>query len=154
MNIHATPPNRFYPQQEPQRSLTEKGEGRRYKETCTLPPTPLLPPYPQTGGYCRCLKPSHLSKPSLPWLGTAQHPPGEVPNPQASSKFIHSTRVARAYHSTWQDFIPAPSEDIKGFSNSTQEMSLAHPLLMQHFWPFISESQKQQHPALSQLHHP
>lgn len=112
------PPNRFYPQQEPQRFLTEKGEGRRYKETCTLPPTPLLPPYPQTGGYCRCLKPSHLSKPSLPWLGTAQHPPGEVPNPQASSKFIHSTRVARAYHSAWQDFIPVPSEDIKGFSNS------------------------------------
>lgn len=45
------PPNCFYPQQQPQRSLTWKGEGRRYKGTSILPPTPLLPPYSQIGGY-------------------------------------------------------------------------------------------------------
>lgn len=99
MNIHATPPNCFYPRQQPQPFLTWKGKGRRYKGTSILPPTP-LPPYPQTGGYshCRCLKPSRHSKPSLPWLGTPQRSPGEAPIPPAGSELNHQHRGGR---STW-----------------------------------------------------
>ena len=82
------PPNCFYPRRQPQRSLTWKGKGRRYKGTSILPPTPPLPPHPRTGGYshCRCPKPRRRSKPSLPWPGTSQRPPGEAPTPQAGSK--------------------------------------------------------------------
>lgn len=141
-------PNYFYPRQQPQRSLTWKGKGRRYKGTSILPPTPLLPPYPQTGGYshCRCLKPSHRSKPLLPWTGTPQRPPGEAPIPQAGSEPNHSTRVARAHGPAQQVFIPAPSLRLQALRQnvlqelSTEEMRLCPPLLMQRFWPIIIKS--------------
>lgn len=142
------PPNCFYPCQQPQQSLTWKGKGRRYKGTSILLPTPPLPPYPQMGGYshCRCLKPSHQSKPSVPWPGTPQCPLGEAPIPQAGSKPDHSTRVARAHGPAQQDFIPAPSLQLQVLrqsalqEHSTEETGLCPPLLMQHFWPIISEN--------------
>lgn len=142
------PPNCFYPRQQPQRSLTWKGKGKRYKGTSILPPTPLLPPYPQTGGYrhCWCLKPPHHSKPSLPWPGTPQHPPGEAPIPQAGSESDHSTGVTRAQGAAQQDFIPAPSLQLWAARQSTlqelstEEMGLCPPLFMQHFWPIVSKS--------------
>lgn len=110
------PPNCFYPHQQPQRFLTRKGreEVQRNQHPSTNTSAASLPPNGMGYSHCQCLKPSHHSKPSLPWPSTPQRSPGEVPIPQAGSELNHRHRAGRSTWCSMAEFHPCSTPPAAG----------------------------------------